>query len=159
MNPLFFKTPSHFRKWLEKNHDKQTEVIVAFYKVGSGKPSLTWSEAVDQAICFGWIDSVRKSIDEHSYSNRFTPRKPKSNWSAINMAKVKALTEQGLMHEAGLAAYQKREDARTAIYSFEQKKEDIKLDATYEKLFKANKKAWKKFNDMPAWYKRTVLWI
>ena len=108
MKPLFFKTPNDLRKWFEKNHAKETELIVGFYKIGVGKASITWSEAVDQAICFGWIDSVRRSIDEHSYSNRFTPRKPKSIWSAVNIAKVKALTEQGLMRPAGHAAYHHR---------------------------------------------------
>ena len=158
MKPLFFKTPADLRKWFEKNHAKQTEVLIGFYKVGTGKPSIIWSEAVDQAICFGWIDSVRKSIDEHSYSNRFTPRKPKSNWSAINIAKVKALTEQGLMHPTGQAAYEKRDDARSVIYAFEQQKETVKLDTASEKIFKANKKAWKNFNAMPPWYIRTATW-
>src|SRR5688572_10560226 len=84
MPPKFFSTPQHFRQWLEKNHDKATELNVGFYKVGSGKPSMTWSESVDQALCFGWIDGVRKSIDDYSYQIRFTPRKPNSNWSAVN---------------------------------------------------------------------------
>jgi uncharacterized protein YdeI (YjbR/CyaY-like superfamily) len=103
MPAKFFKTPNDFRTWLEKNH-----LIVGFYKLNSGKPSITWSEAVDQAICFGWIDSVRNSIDEHSYCNRFTPRKPSSNWSDINIKKVEALTKLNLMTPAGLEAFERR---------------------------------------------------
>ncbi|HZV69223.1 MAG TPA: hypothetical protein VFG10_06745 [Saprospiraceae bacterium] len=108
MAPKFFKTPTDFRTWLEKNHQTKTEVIVGFYKKGSGKKSITWSEAVDQALCFGWIDSVRNSIDDLSYSNRFTPRKPSSNWSEINIKKVKALKKLNLMRPAGIEAFERR---------------------------------------------------
>src|SRR3990170_5278780 len=105
MKPVFFPTQQAFRRWLEKNHGQKTELLAGFYKVGSGKPSISWPEAVDQALCFGWIDGIRKSIDEESYTNRFTPRKPKSNWSAINIKKVEELTKKGLMHPAGVAAF------------------------------------------------------
>lgn len=108
MKPIFFSNQKEFRKWLEKNHATKTELIVGFYKVGSGKPSMTWSESVDQALCFGWIDSIRRSINKESYSIRFTPRKPNSIWSAINIRKVKVLTKQGLMKPAGIARFKNR---------------------------------------------------
>src|SRR5688500_6383029 len=102
MEPKFFKTQLDFRKWLEANHDKKDEIVVGFYKVSSGKPSMTWSEAVDQALCFGWIYGVRRKHSEDSYTNRFTPRRPRSIWSAVNIAKVSNLTEKKLMHPAGV---------------------------------------------------------
>ncbi len=111
MPAKFFLTSSDFRKWLEKNHLTKTEVIVGFYKKDSGKKSITWSEAVDQAICFGWIDSVRNAIDEISYSNRFTPRKPSSNWSEINIKKVETMKKLGLMSPAGMEAFERRKKA------------------------------------------------
>lgn len=106
--PVYFKTIEAFRKWLEKNHEKATELWVGYYKKHTGKKGITWSESVDVALCFGWIDSVRKSVNENSYCNRFTPRRPGSNWSNINIAKVKQLTKQGLMHKTGLDAFKKR---------------------------------------------------
>ena len=109
--PLFFETPADFRKWLEKNHQTETELLVGYYKVGTKKPSMNWSESVDEALCFGWIDGVRRSIDEESYCNRFTPRNPKSNWSAINIKKVEELIRVGKMAAAGLAAFEKRSEA------------------------------------------------
>ena len=105
MPHTFFAKQSGFRNWLKKNHRKETELIVGFYKVGSGKPSITWSQSVDEALCFGWIDGVRTSIDKESYQIRFTPRKPTSIWSAINIKKVEVLTKQGLMQPAGLASF------------------------------------------------------
>src|ERR1700741_426242 len=105
MKPKFFTNPEEFRKWLEKNHKKETELAVGFYKVGSGKPSMTWPESVDQALCFGWIDGVRKSIDKDSYQIRFTPRKPTSIWSAVNIRKMEELTEQGLVKPAGITSF------------------------------------------------------
>jgi uncharacterized protein YdeI (YjbR/CyaY-like superfamily) len=112
MKPTFFATPAEFRSWLEKHHDQETELWVGFYKKGSGKPSITWAESVDEALCFGWIDSVRRSIDEVSYTNRFTPRKPASNWSAINIERVEELRAAGQMHPAGLAAFARRPQER-----------------------------------------------
>jgi uncharacterized protein YdeI (YjbR/CyaY-like superfamily) len=140
MKPTFFAKQSHFRKWLEKNHKKKTELLVGIYKVGSGKPSVTWSQSVDEALCFGWIDGVRKSIDESSYSIRFTPRRSGSIWSAINIKKVEELTKQGLMKPAGIASFEKRKENKSRIYSYE--KEPLKLSPAFEKKFKANKKAW-----------------
>jgi uncharacterized protein YdeI (YjbR/CyaY-like superfamily) len=159
MRPKFFATSADFRRWLETNHDKAEELYVGFYKKASGKPSITWSEAVDQALCFGWIDGVRKSIDESSYMNRFTPRRPRSTWSAVNVAKVRDLTRRGLMHPAGMAAFEKRSDDRTATYSFEQR-EAAKFDKELERRFRANKDAWSWFQTQPPGYKKTAThWV
>lgn len=154
----FFATPQEFRKWLEKHHTSEKELLVGFYKVGTKKPSMTWSESVDQALCFGWIDGVRKSIDEHSYSIRFTPRKPTSIWSAINIKKVEELTKAGLMTLEGQKAFDLRKEEKSAIYSHE--KEPTTLEPDYEKQFKANKKAWEFFNNQAPSYRKVMLhWI
>jgi uncharacterized protein YdeI (YjbR/CyaY-like superfamily) len=158
MKAKFFSTPSGFRNWLEKNHDKKTELVVGFYKVGSGKPSMSWSESVDEALCFGWIDGVRTSIDKDRYQIRFTPRKPTSIWSTINIKKVEVLTKQGLMHPAGLASFEKRTENRSGIYSFE--KEEVKLSPSFIQQFKANKKAWKYFDSLaPSYKKVSTNWV
>lgn len=154
----FFKTQDDFRAWLEINHEKETELIVGFYKVGSGKPSMNWSQSVDQALCFGWIDSVRRSIDDESYCIRFTPRKSTSNWSAINLKKIEELTEAGLMKPAGLKALSLRRDIKTEIYSYEN--EPAILDSNYEKQFRENKIAWDFFMKQAPSYRKAVLrWI
>lgn len=159
MRPRFFATPSDFRKWLERNHDKRTELYVGFHKKSSGKPSITWPEAVDQALCFGWIDGVRKAIDEVSYTIRFTPRKPRSNWSAVNVKKVEELSQLGLMHPAGFEAYERRSADRTAIYSYEQRK-TAGLDADQKRQFRANKDAWSFFQEQPSSYRQTAIyWV
>lgn len=158
MKPTFFATPALFRKWFEKNHKKASELLVGFYKTGSGKPSITWPQSVDEALCFGWIDGVRRSIDGDSYSIRFTPRKPGSIWSAINIKKVAELTAKGLMKPEGLAAFEKRRDSHSKVYSFEQEK--IDFDPNYEKLLKANKKAWTFFDKQVASYKKPAMhWV
>ena len=113
IQPLFFATAEEFRAWLSEHHADRDEVWVGFYKVGSGRPTMTYAQAVDELLCFGWIDSVRRRIDEVSYMNRFTPRKPRSNWSAINIARVTELTREGRMHPAGLAAFEKRDEGRS----------------------------------------------
>jgi uncharacterized protein YdeI (YjbR/CyaY-like superfamily) len=153
MEPTFFKTPASFRDWLQQYADIETELLVGFYKTGSGKPSITWPQSVDEALCFGWIDGVRKSLDPESYTIRFTPRKATSIWSAVNIKKVAELTEKGLMLPAGLAAYAKRKEERSAIYSFEN--EAMELKPEYEQQFKANKKAWEFFQKQAPWYKKT----
>lgn len=153
MTPTFFTTEKEFRKWLEKNHLKKTELVVGYYKVNSGKPSMTWSQSVDQALCFGWIDGVRRSIDKHSYQIRFTPRKPASIWSTINIQKIKTLTEQGLMKPAGLASFQNRKDHSSKIYSYEN--EEPLFSPAFEKKFKANKTAWKYFQSLAASYRKS----
>ncbi len=156
MTSIFFANQLEFRKWLAQNHKKETELIVGYYKVGTGKPSMTWSQSVDQALCFGWIDGVRKSLGEESYCIRFTPRKPKSNWSAVNIKKVEELIKQGLMQPEGLELYNNRTVDKA--YSFENP-ERI-LSPHLEKKFKANKNAWKFFNSQAPSYKKTMLhWI
>ena len=158
MTPTFFSTQEKFRAWLEKHHQTETELLVGFYKVKSKKPSMSWSESVDQALCFGWIDGVRKSIDEESYTIRFTPRKKSSIWSAINIKKVEELTKAGLMKEAGLKAFDLRSEERSRIYSHE--KDLAILDPEFEKQFKANKMAWDYFNQQAPSYKKVMIhWI
>jgi len=158
MAPTFFADQNEFRNWLEKNHQKEKELLVGFYKVNSKKPSMSWSESVDQALCFGWIDGVRKSIDSESYTIRFTPRKTSSIWSAINIKKMKDLTQSGLMTEAGLKAFSFRTENKSKIYSHE--KEPVPLDASYEKQFKANKTAWDFFEKQAPSYKKVMIhWI
>ena len=156
MTPKFFPTQTDFRQWLEENHAQETEIIVGYYNVKSGKKCMTWSESVDEALCFGWIDGVRRKIDAESYSNRFTPRRANSNWSAVNIAKVAELTAKGLMMPAGIAAFEKRKDEKSAIYAYEQK--DAALPEEYEQQFRANEKAWEFFQAQPAWYRRTAIW-
>ncbi|HEX2395089.1 MAG TPA: hypothetical protein VHI78_07065, partial [Bacteroidales bacterium] len=119
MAPLFFKNAGEFRKWLEGNYKTEKEVIVGFYKTKTGKPSMTWSESVDQALCFGWIDGIRRSIDEESYCIRFTPRNPNSIWSSINIKKIEYLTMKGLMKPEGIEVFKKRKQEKSGIYSFE----------------------------------------
>jgi uncharacterized protein YdeI (YjbR/CyaY-like superfamily) len=158
MKPIFFKTGAEFRKWLSKNHKKETELLVGFYKVGSGKPSMTWSESVDEALCFGWIDGVRKSVDDERYTIRFTPRKPTSIWSAVNIKKMEELIRKGLVQPEGLAAYEKRKESRSQIYTYE--KAPVKLDRNYERKFKANKNAWAFFQSQAPSYQRVIIgWI
>src|ERR1700687_423292 len=140
MKPKFFPSSSAWHAWLEEHHEKHEELWVGFHKVGSGKPSITWPEAVDGALCFGWIDGVRKSLNETSYVIRFTPRRPRSVWSAINIKRVAELTSLALMRPAGLKALERRQGDRSAIYAYEQRKE-ARLNGVYEKRFRANKKA------------------
>jgi uncharacterized protein YdeI (YjbR/CyaY-like superfamily) len=155
MNPTFFKNQNEFRKWLEKNHAKKKELLVGFYKVGDKNHNMTWSQSIDQALCFGWIDGVRKSIDSKSYFIRFTPRKPTSIWSAINIKKIGELKKQGLMHEAGLTAFEKRKAHRSKIYSFEQKEKTLLPE--YEKLFRESKKAWTYFEALAPGYRKITI--
>lgn len=158
MNPTFFPTQEQFRAWLEKHHQKETELLVGFYKVNSKKPSISWSESVDQALCFGWIDGVRRSIDDESYSIRFTPRKKSSIWSAINIKKIEDLTRAGLMKPEGEKAFALRSEERSGIYSHE--KEASVLEPDFEKQFKANKIAWEYFNTQAPSYKKVMIhWI
>jgi len=158
MAATFFPNQKEFRKWLEKNRTKETELVVGFYKVSSGKPSMTWSQSVDQALCFGWIDGIRRSIDNNSYQIRFTPRKSGSIWSTVNIRKMKELTEQGLMQAAGLACFQKRKENRSGIYSHEN--EEVKFSPTFEKQCKANKIAWKYFQSLsPSYRKPSRNWV
>src|SRR6266699_5564039 len=157
--PQFFPTPADFRARLEAHHDKFQELFVGFHKKDSGKPSITWPESVQVALCFGWIDGVRKSIDETSYTIRFTPRKPTSTWSAINIKYVQELTKKGLMHPAGLKAFAARNEKKSAIYSYEQRK-SAQFTREQAKQFRANKPAWEFFRAQPPWYQRvTTYWV
>ena len=156
METRFFATPAEFRAWLEKNHATAQEVGVVLHSKASGKPTMTWSDAVDQALCFGWIDSVSRRRDETSRVQRFSPRKPKSNWSAVNIKKVAELTAQGLMTPAGDAAFARREEARSAIYSYENR-HLAALDPEREALFRSKAAAWKFFSQQPAGYRQTSI--
>lgn len=158
MEARFFANMPAFRTWLEKNHATATVLVVGFYKKESGRPSITYPEARDQALCFGWIDGVRNSIDGLSYKIRFTPRRPRSAWSAVNIDRVAKLKESGQMAEAGLKAFETRAPERTGLYSFENKPKS--LDPIHEKKFRANKKAWTFFQSQAPWYQRTAMfWI
>jgi uncharacterized protein YdeI (YjbR/CyaY-like superfamily) len=152
---VFFATPADFRAWLERNHAAYTELSVGFYRRDSGRPSITWPESVDAALCYGWIDGVRNSIDDLSYRIRFTPRKPISTWSAVNVRRVAELAKLGLMHPAGVKAFEARKGDKTGIYAYEQRRK-AKLSPAYEKQFRANKKAWAFFQSQPPWYQRTA---
>lgn len=143
---IFFKTPADFRKWLEKNHSLETELYLGFYKKNSGKKSITWSESIDQALCYGWIDGVHKRIDEKRYYIRFTPRKKTSSWSAVNLNRVKELSRQKLMQPSGIKIYTERKVEKDEKLSFKQTK-IIKLNPAYEKIFRRNKQAWKWFSE------------
>lgn len=156
MTPKFFKTPSAFNKWLAANHAESKELWVGFYKRGSGKPSITWPESVDEALCFGWIDGIRKRIDEESYMIRFTPRKATSVWSAVNMRNVEKLIKENRMQPAGLKAFAVRKENRSGIYSYEQR--SAELVEPYQATFKRNKAAWKFFQAQPAGYRKQMNW-
>ncbi len=156
MKPVFFPSPQHLRVWFEKNHAEETELLVGFFKKGSGKPSVTWPESVDEALCVGWIDGLRKSLDEESYTIRFTPRKPRSIWSAINIGRARALAAKGRMKPAGLKAFEARQENRSGIYSYEQRRD--RLDEPYAGLLKKNKAAAAFFENQPASYRRAAVW-
>jgi uncharacterized protein YdeI (YjbR/CyaY-like superfamily) len=157
--PTFFATPADLRRWFAKNAASTPELLVGFHRKGSGKPSITWPESVDEALCVGWIDGVRRRIDDTSYTIRFTPRRPGSIWSAINIAKVKELTAAGRMKPAGLAAFAARQDDRSAIYSYEQRK-SAAFSPDQEKRFRRSGKAWRFFSAQPPGYRRqATFWV
>jgi uncharacterized protein YdeI (YjbR/CyaY-like superfamily) len=155
--PVFFANPFEFREWLEEHHDKTAELWVGLYKKSAGKPTITWPEAVGEALCFGWIDGVRKTVDEASYKIRFSPRRPRSVWSSVNVKRARELSRLGLMHPAGLRAFEKRIEGKTGIYSYEQRGA-AKLDEAHERRFRSNKKAWDFFEAQPAWYRKAAIW-
>jgi uncharacterized protein YdeI (YjbR/CyaY-like superfamily) len=157
MKPKFFPSPSDWHAWLEEHHEKHEELWVGLHKVGSGKASITWPEAVDGALCFGWIDGVRKSLGEISYVIRFTPRRAKSIWSAVNIKRVAELSALGLMRAKGAEAFERRTGKRSEMYAYEQRM-GAKLSGVYERQFRANKKAWSFFQSHPPWYRRTASW-
>jgi uncharacterized protein YdeI (YjbR/CyaY-like superfamily) len=157
--PVFFTTPADWRAWLEEHHAGEREVLVGFWKKGSGRPSITWPESVDEALCFGWIDGVRRRIDDESYSIRFTPRKARSIWSAVNIARVAELTEQGRMQPAGLAAFARRSDDRSGIYSYERDEAAV-LPEAYERRLRENAAAAEFFDRQPPSYRKVALhWV
>ena len=159
MEQRYFKTQAEFRAWLIENHATATELGVVLHRKASGEPSMTWSEAVDQALCFGWIDSVARKLDDLRRVQRFTPRKPKSNWSAVNIKKVEQLTAQGLMTPAGLAAFARREKARLAVYSYENR-HLASLDPEREAQFRGDPGAWEFFRRQPPSYRQTsIYWV
>src|SRR5215213_3427569 len=155
MKAKFFSSPEQFRQWLERNHNRATELLVGFHKKASGKKSITYAEALDEALCFGWIDGVRRSLDETSYTIRFTPRKPRSIWSLVNVKHVERLQKEARMQPAGLEAYARRDPKRTGIYSFENRPRQ--LSAAYEKAFRENKAAWNFFQEQPPSYKKLMI--
>jgi uncharacterized protein YdeI (YjbR/CyaY-like superfamily) len=155
MQPTFFATPADFRQWLQAHHQTERELLVGFYKKGSGRPSITWPESVAEALCFGWIDGIRKSIDDESYTIRFTPRKRGSIWSAVNMRLVEELIRDGRMQPAGLKAWEARDPAKSAVYSFEQR-EAAQLDADMEARFRQNAQAWSFWQAQPPGYRKTA---
>jgi uncharacterized protein YdeI (YjbR/CyaY-like superfamily) len=159
MEPTFFATPAEFRAWLERHHDSVTELLLGFHKKGSGRPSITWPQAVDQALCFGWIDGVRRRIDDASYSIRFTPRVRRSTWSAVNVKRMKELIDEDLVAPAGLAAFERRADDRTAIYSYEQRR-NATLDRDEEQRLRADERANAFFEAQPPSYRRAAIhWV
>ena len=159
MKPTFFPTPAAMRSWLEKNHNNAKELLVGFYKRGCGKPSVTWPESVDAALCYGWIDGVRHGRDDISYTIRFTPRRPTSVWSAINIRRVGELEKLGLMTPAGREAFAQRSEKKSQIYSYEERNQAT-LSKACEAKIKANKKAWAFYEGQAPWYRRTsTYWV
>ena len=155
--PKFFATPNHFRKWLAKNHDRADVLWVGYYRKETGRPSVTWPESVDEALCFGWIDGIRKKIDHESYKIRFTPRRAKSVWSAVNIGRVAVLTAEDRMHAAGHAAFARREEHNSRQYSFENRA-TAKLSDDDEREFRRVPVAWKFFQAQPPGYRRLASW-
>ena len=158
-DPLFFAAPEELRHWLERHHASARELWVGFHKRATGKPSLTWPQSVDEALCFGWIDGVRKSLGADSYTIRFTPRKPDSHWSAVNIRRMAELQRDGRVRPAGQAAFDRRSAARSARYSYEQRHE-ARLEPPAEARFRAAGDAWEHFQAQPPWYRRTATyWV
>ncbi len=156
LNLKFFKTPSAFGKWLGANHAKSKELWVGFYKKNSGKSSITWPQSVDEALCFGWIDGIRKRIDETSYMIRFTPRKTSSVWSSVNIRNAEKLIKEKRMQPAGLQAFAARKEYRSGIYSYEQRSPE--LEDKYARKLKRNRAAWKFFQAQPPSYRKMMNW-
>ena|SRR5829696_1703070 len=159
VKPVFFARPAEFRRWLERHHASESELLVGFYKKGSGRPSITWPESVDEALCFGWIDGVRRSAGDDAYTIRFTPRKPTSIWSAVNVRNVARLVAEGRMQPAGLAAFAARSPERTAVYSFD-RQHPPHFDADMEKRFREHRDAWSFWESQPPGYRKTAThWV
>jgi|SRR6185295_16713843 len=155
-NVVFFPSPAHLRRWFEQHAETALELHVGYWKKGSGKPSVTWPESIDEALCCGWIDGVRRSLDEESYTVRFTPRKPGSIWSPVNIRRVGELTAAGRMRPAGLAAFEKRREYRSGTYSYEERSAD--LPEPYAGRFSRHPAAWDWFRQQPPSYRKAVIW-
>jgi uncharacterized protein YdeI (YjbR/CyaY-like superfamily) len=153
MEARYFKTPAEFRAWLEENHATATELLVGFYKRGGGETGITYQEALDQALSFGWIDGVRRKVDDQRWTIRFSPRKRRSIWSGVNTKRVQELTDQGLMHPAGLEAFAARDQARSGVYTYER---PHSLDPAFDEQFRAEPEAWQFWQAQPPWYRRTA---
>lgn len=163
-SPRFFSTPAKFRAWLEKNHESASELWVGYYRTGSGKPSITWPNSVDEALCFGWIDGVRKTVDDTSYMIRFTPRRPDSIWSNVNIAKMEKLLADGRVMPAGVAAYARRSDTRSGVYEYEKGKLADRSTSAFDvdvlRTFKREREAWRFFESQPPYYRKMMtFWI
>jgi uncharacterized protein YdeI (YjbR/CyaY-like superfamily) len=156
MKPRFFAAPGAFREWLERHHDTEPEIWVGFYKVKSGKGGMVYRQALDEALCYGWIDGLVRSVDEECYAQRFTPRKERSNWSLVNIRRAKELIAEGLMQPSGLAAFERRDEAKAAAYSFEQK--HVRLPPAYRAALEADAAAHAFFRSQPASYRRIATW-
>lgn len=158
MDPIFFRNAAEFRAWLERHHDTSEELMVGFFKKASGRPSMTWEESVDEALCFGWIDGVRTGIDDERYAIRFTPRRRGSTWSARNVGRAEDLIDRGLMTPAGLEAFEARVEDR-GPYSYE-RRHSVRLDEALERRFRSRAKAWASFGAMPPSYRKAALhWV
>jgi uncharacterized protein YdeI (YjbR/CyaY-like superfamily) len=155
-NALHFESPAQFRRWLEKNHATADELLVLFFKKASGRGGVTYPQALDEALCFGWIDGVRKRVDDDSYTIRFTPRRAGSIWSRINIGHVKRLEAAGKMRPAGQTAFAARDEKKSGVYSFEQRPQE--LPSKYRQTFKLNRKAWAYWEQQPPGYRRIVTW-
>lgn len=156
MEPVYFDSPQALRAWLERHHDTASALVVGLHKRHTGRAGPTWAEVVDQALCFGWIDGVGHRVDDDRYTVRLTPRRRGSRWSDVNVRRVAALTDAGLMHPAGLAAYEARDPARTGTYAHEQRK--VRLDPAYEAELRADPAAWAWFSARPPSYRRDATW-
>jgi uncharacterized protein YdeI (YjbR/CyaY-like superfamily) len=156
MNPLFFPSRSDLRQWFDEHHTTDQELLVGYYKKSSDQPSITWPESVDEALCYGWIDGIRKRVDDASYTIRFTPRKPGSIWSAVNIRRAQALIENGQMQPAGLQAYQARKEDKSGIYSYEQRSDE--LPEPYAQELRQNEAAWAFFRVQPPSYRKAAGW-
>ncbi len=156
MEPTYFRSAAEMRRWFMRHHQSATELLVGLHKVASGEPSIGWPESVDEALCVGWIDGVRKRLDDSRYTIRFTPRKPVSTWSAVNIVRAQALLDAGRMLASGLAAYEARRENRVGVYSYEQR--SVELPPVYAKLLRAELAAWQYLHACPASYKKAVVW-
>ena len=156
MDATFFESPAELRRWFEQHHDQVAELLIGFYKKSSGRPSVTYAEALDEALCFGWIDGVRRALDADSYTIRFTPRQPHSIWSAVNLKHVERLTTEGSMQPSGLKAFRERDPDKQGLYSFE--RDQVQLDPAYEAQFRADAQAWTFFQSRPPSYRKPAIW-